>query len=286
MTEEEIQQRLAAMRGNLDQSTQLAQQYGLAPQQASQWMQAYNQLANSGRFSGTLSDYFAQRSQGQVQAPTNQFPTPPAGLLDPPATGGGPTIPPGGDPGGQSPPGGPSIGGEPRDPRIPSIPNLGPPTGGGGPGGNVTPTGPLPNVQLPTGNGFNTDTLAAFGYMRGPNGEILPQMLRGGWSPYQAQEPSAPQQGFAPQGGQSLQLPQLGYNPDLEGFQWFTPPPVVNTPPATAPTTPTTPTLPPPTTGTGPGGYRGQPPRDSQAPKVGMLGAMGLPPALAGLLGR
>lgn len=292
MNEEELQARLAQMQAQLQQATALGQQYGLTPQQASQQMQVYNQLANSGRFQGTLADYFAQRAQGPVSTPGIQWPAPSTpGLLDPPTSVGG--SPPVTAPGGPTAPAGPgtSVGGEPRDPRIPSIPTLPPPTGGGsGIGGQ--PGGQLPTVQLPTGTGFNTDTLAAFGYMRGPNGEILPQMLQGGWSPYQAQGPMPSPQGFAAQPGNTLQLPQLGYDPNLQGFQWFTPPPASAPNPGAQPTTPTTPAtplnplIPPPQTG---GPPRGGQPVENQIQRLGLLGLAAqksaLPPALAGLLG-
>lgn len=291
MNEEELQARLAQQQAMLAQTQQLAQQYGLAPQQASQWMQVYNQLAGSGRFPGTMAEYFAQRAQeGQVQAPGNQFPTP--GLLDPPAATppdtGRPPPPPRGDGDGRTPR--PPYQPPDNRPDIPTIPTLPPPPRGdqgpGGPGRGPDYGGPGPGVSLPPNI---SDTLASFGYMRGPNGEILPQMLQGGWSPYQQQPARQTPQGFTPQGAGGLQLPQLGYDPNQQGYTWFTPPPQqAPVPGAGAPPAQTPPGLLPPTTGTPPG--RGGPggPGDNQMEKLGLLGLLGggqLPPSLQGLLG-
>lgn len=294
MNEEELQARLAQMQAQLAQTQQLAQQYGLAPQQASQWMQVYNQLANSGRFSGSLSDYFAQRSQGPVPTPGYNFPTPPEppppGLLDPPQPGTGGTTPP-------PPVRGDGTGRTPRDPYqppeggrpdIPTIPTLPPPPRGdmgpGGPGRGPSTGGQAPNVTLPPAN--VSDTLASFGYMRGPNGEILPQMLQGGWSPYQDNTQRQPPPSFNVQpGAGGLQLPQLGYDQNQQGYTWFTPPPQQSPVPGAGNPPAGTTTPAPPMTGTGPGPGAND---NSLIPKLGLLGQLGgptLPPSLRGLLG-
>lgn len=287
MNEEELQARLAQQQAMLAQTQQLAQQYGLAPQQASQWMQVYNQLAGSGRFPGTMAEYFAQRAQeGQVQAPGNSFPTP-GGLLGtpPPTTTEGSAPPVRGDGSDRTPrpPYQQPDGGRPIIPELPTLPP--PPRGDMGPGGpgRVPRTGGQgPTVTLPPAN--ISDTLASFGYMRGPNGEILPQMLQGGWSPYQDNAQRQPPPSFNVQpGAGGLQLPQLGYDPNQQGYTWFTPPPQQSPVPGAGNPPPGATTPAPPMTGTGPGPGAND---GSLIPKMGLLGMpMALPASLRGLLG-
>lgn len=237
----------------------------------------------------------AQQQPQQPQQPLPQPPptmTKPGGLLDPGVTGptrpmpnpglpienpmGYPTTPTLPPPSGPSTGGAPAIGGEPNNPNLP-----------------ITPGGPPQSAG----------SLASWGYTRGPNGEIMPVQLSGGFNPMQ-QSPSLigglldGSIGANPQALPAVTLPQMQFDPTRGGYSWFTPanpdpsaPPAAGTPPGTgAPQQP--PQIAPPMTGPGAPGFGpiiGEPPIDSQQPK-GLLGLLGpqstqLPPALRGLLG-
>jgi len=175
----------------------------------------------------------------------------------------------------------------------------GPSPGGIGVGGETVGGGPLPNSPYPPAQqpqqppGLNASTLAAFGYMMGPNGEILPQMLQGGWSPYQNQGTSGGQAGYNAALQDPLQLQQLVYNPTQGGYQWYQPPAQQGQQGQQPGTYQPGPQMPVPGgnggNNGGTGGYFEQM-RGGQAPRVNYEGLLGggqqaLPPALAGLLG-
>lgn len=238
-------------------------------------------------------------------------------LLPPPSTGGGSGGPPSlGGSGGQPPTGGGFGGGGVGPPGLGSPGGGQPPVGGGfGPGaGPYTPNYPPP-VTLPDYNtppsggpvvggepgqpapgggqpggqpGGLLGPYASFGFAPGPAGGLLPIMLNQGTNPFQNQQPGG---GPLYPGGtytQPTQLAQALFNPNIQGYQWFQPPP-----PAEGATA--NPNQPPPNPGTG-GGYTGPPnysggydPNTGTYYEMmrsqGLLGMPQTPAALKGLLG-
>lgn len=231
---------------------------------------------------------------GNGTPPNWQSPQPgvdtPATPITPPQTGGGGGLPvtgsPGAGGGGGLPPSGDS-GGTGRPP-IPDAPVLRPPTGAERPprgdGGDYQV--PRPGVDPGRGS-LPGGPYAAFGFAPGPAGGLLPIMLQQGANPFQNAQPGA---GQIPQNIAPTQLAQALYNPDIQGYQWFTPPPPPE--PGQEGTTPST----SPNTGGGGGGGYGDPDyrgaydpatgRYYQLPKLGgLLGLPQTPAALKGLLG-
>lgn len=210
---------------------------------------------NSGQYTGTYQDWLndarADATPGNdprfrnFNAPPQMQPQTQGGLLGPPQTTEPFTPQPGGllgpgdqgGLGGMGPmPGGlpgPSQGGPatpqpgwPIGPGGVGDPNMGPfppgsqggggmqapggPAQGGGPGGH----GPMP---MPGQNGMPTPNWAAYGMMRGPNGELMPAMLRQGMNPYQTPPggpmgygPAPSQGGLLGGGGLPLSAPRGG----------------------------------------------------------------------------
>ena len=102
----------------------------------------------------------------------------------------------------------------PQRPTLPPPPNLGQPTGNRG-GLPISDPGGSPGRGSLPGN-----PLASFGFAPGPAGGLLPVMLGQGGNPFQQ-----PHQGL-PSGQYTdpVQLSQMLYNPDIEGYQWYQPP--------------------------------------------------------------
>lgn len=113
-----------------------------------------------------------------------------------------------------------SVGGETRNPNLPITPGQ----GGGG------------NFPQPGGQGGwpgSSNTLASYGLLGGPNGEILPVMLNQGASPFQQMRQTPQIAGFNPAIPQGVQqLPQFQYQQGLPDYDWYTPPPPPTAPPA------------------------------------------------------
>lgn len=205
----------------------------------------------------------------------------------------GPMTMPDGNPFGNPPPGsppriplpGPSQPYQPPTISLPPTQNTPFPTGPAVGGEPAWPGGVNPNPQQPQQPQMPGNVLAAYGYMRGPNGMILPQMLNQGRSPFQQPMTPQGQPGYSTS-MPGLTLPQMRFDPNRGGYQWFTPPP--GQPPLGllapgAPTPGTTGTGAPPTHGRVPQGQMSTPSMVTMQPKAGLLG-YSLPPALAGLL--
>lgn len=160
---------------------------------------------------GYYSDPFAGRpTMPDVRANPDAYGVDPNDLppVTPPPqtnTGGGGGLPPSGGAGGggMTPPtnlptpGGGGSGGIP-----PATSPYGPGGGLGGATGGPQPIGGGggggPGLALPAGITSMENTLAAYGMMRGPNGEIVPIMLKQGMNPYQVSPSMQTLPGFGP----------------------------------------------------------------------------------------
>lgn len=171
----EVLARVAAFRqaneARAPQNQQLAQQFGVDSGRIGEIGQAYNSARNSGGYQGTFEQFvqenFGDFNRGWYGAPPPNTSGGIPGGLQP----GGLALNPPPPPMGQQPPPGGAPGGLP-------IPNRPPPQLGGP---EQVPRGGLPN----SGPAMDPNVLASFGYQRGPNGEIMPLMLRQGQNPFQ-----------------------------------------------------------------------------------------------------
>ena len=222
--------------------------YGISPEEQAARLAYQQAMVNATTGNPTLDAWLASGStdarnagliQPNIPPPANTGGT--GGSAGGSAGGGGLPVPPpadsgsgggaGGSPGLPTPgnPGSPnlpyipppvSVGGEPRDPRLPITP------------GNPGPIRPgFPG--MPGGDYGQSNTLASYGLLGGPNGEILPVMLNQGASPFQQMRQTPQIMGFDPSIPQGVQqMPQFRYQQGLPDYDWYTPPPPPEPPPA------------------------------------------------------